>query len=229
MKIIDCEQGSPPWFQARMGKPTASQFHRILTPKTRKYSEQARLYAYRLAAERLLGRPLETFEATEWMERGRSEEKAAVRLYEFERGVETVRCGLLLTDDGRIGASPDRLIKGQPASLEVKCPAPWTHLQCMREGFGENHIVQAQGQILVGELEWCDRYSYHGEMPPCVVRAYRDEAFLADLRAALDRFCDTLDEIELWGRKSGFFADRLVTPTDAMAAALAGAASGSAG
>ena len=30
MKIIDCEQGSPEWFSARSGIPTASEFHTVM-------------------------------------------------------------------------------------------------------------------------------------------------------------------------------------------------------
>ena len=36
MRIIDCIQGSPQWFKAREGIPTASMFKKIITPKTRK-------------------------------------------------------------------------------------------------------------------------------------------------------------------------------------------------
>ena len=32
MKRFDCEQGSPEWFALRRGVPTASEFHRIITP-----------------------------------------------------------------------------------------------------------------------------------------------------------------------------------------------------
>lgn len=210
----DVEQGSGDWMRLRMGIPTASEFHKIITPKTRELSKQAKGYAYWLAAERLLGRPLESLVSTEWMERGRELEPAAVRLYEFEREITTLRCGFLTTDDGRIGASPDRLIEGHAAAVEIKCPSPQVHLLYMREGFGEEYITQAQGQILVGELDWCDRYAYHPDMPPAATRTYRDEAFLTALRAALDQFCDLVDEIERWGRSTGFFAERFETAVE---------------
>ena len=37
MKIVDVEQGSHEWLIARLGKPTASRFDKIITPGTRKY------------------------------------------------------------------------------------------------------------------------------------------------------------------------------------------------
>jgi hypothetical protein len=52
-KIYRCEQGSMDWYRLRMGIPTASQFHKIVTPGG-KLSEQRHAYMYRLIAERLL-------------------------------------------------------------------------------------------------------------------------------------------------------------------------------
>ena len=43
MIIVDCEQGTEEWFQARMGVPSASNFSRICTT-TGKWSAQAESY-----------------------------------------------------------------------------------------------------------------------------------------------------------------------------------------
>ena len=59
MKIHAVAQGSPEWMMLRAGRPCASSFHRVITPKTRKRSAQIDQYARELAAERLLGRLLE--------------------------------------------------------------------------------------------------------------------------------------------------------------------------
>ena len=45
MKVIQCTQGTPDWFEARRGIPTASRFDMILTPKTGKPSAQRVLFA----------------------------------------------------------------------------------------------------------------------------------------------------------------------------------------
>ena len=50
MIIIDCEQGTEEWFEARMGVPSASNFSRICTT-TGKWSAQADSYINELAAE----------------------------------------------------------------------------------------------------------------------------------------------------------------------------------
>src|SRR5262245_2947730 len=40
VKIIECKQYTPEWWEARRGIPTASNFDKILTPKTEKASAQ---------------------------------------------------------------------------------------------------------------------------------------------------------------------------------------------
>jgi hypothetical protein len=59
MKIIDCVQNSDEWIAARLGIPTASEFHRIITAVKGDLSKSARKYAAGLVAETLLAKPLE--------------------------------------------------------------------------------------------------------------------------------------------------------------------------
>ena len=61
MKIINCIQGSPEWFQARCGIPTASGFEKILTASG-KPSKQREKYLYQLAGEKVTGKPEETYQ-----------------------------------------------------------------------------------------------------------------------------------------------------------------------
>jgi hypothetical protein len=209
-------QGSGEWQKLRLGIPTASNFAKIITPKTAEFSTQSRKYAFRLIAEMLCNESFEPLEKLGWIERGRELEPAAVRMYEFERDVETAEVGLLTTDDGRVGATPDRLLIGAPAALEVKCPAPFTHLEYLIDGFDADYFPQVQGQALVGEFEFVDRYSYHPSMPPLLQRTYRDEPYLKKLQDALNRFCDMKDEMLEKARSLGMFVDRerIVTAVD---------------
>jgi hypothetical protein len=201
------EQGSEPWLLLRLGIPTASNFHKIVTP-TGKFSTTSRKYAYHLVAEKLLNQSLEDIGNLYYVARGKELEPQAVKMYEFERDVETEPCGFLTTNDMRMGCTPDRLIAGSAAGLELKCPAPQTHVCYMLEGFGDDYTPQAQGQLLIGELDWVDRYSYHPELPPVLVRTYRDEAYIKTLADALDRFCDTKDEMLGRVRALGYFGER---------------------
>lgn len=199
-----CEQGSEQWLTLRLAIPTASEFHRIVTP-TGRLSKQSRAYAIKLVAEKLLNRQLESFEETEWMERGRQLEFEAVKAFEFETDLTTKQIGIIISDCGRYGASPDRLV-GEDGVLEIKCPAPHTHLGYLLDGFNADYRPQVQGQLLVSGRDWYDWISYSPEMPMVRVRAPRDPEYIGKLRAALDEFCDEKDSIEDYVRKLGLFA-----------------------
>lgn len=216
MKIHDVDQGSPAWFAVRLGKPTASEFHHIITPKKGDLSESWRGYAYRLIAERLLNRPTQSLDGLEHIERGKQLEPLAVRQYEFENDAVTDRVGFITTDDGLIGASPDRLIRGKCAGLEVKCPASHTHVGYLLDGHNEKYRPQVQGQLFVCELEYADFYSYHERMPPATIRTPRDEPYIARLRSALDQFNERLHDMLERARARGIFQayENVQSPAD---------------
>ena len=221
MKIHNVAQGSAEWIELRLGRPSASQFHRIVTPAKCELSTQARGYAFLLIAEKLMHESLNPLENLEHISRGKELEPQAVKMYEFQQEVSTEPVGLITTDDGRIGASPDRLLTGRNAALEIKCPAPQTHLQYLVDGFGAHYLPQVQGQAYVGEFEFVDRYSFHPLMPPALVRTYRDETYIGKLAGALEQFCDELAELERIIRDKGYFPEhpRLATAIDELAKA----------
>jgi hypothetical protein len=206
MRIVECEQGTPEWLDARLGIPTASQFHRIITAAKGDLSKQARKYAYELVAETVLGTPLESAIGNlEWVARGKLLEPHAVQQYEFSNDIETRAVGFVTNDAGTIGCSPDRLIVGQRAGMEIKCPAPATHVGYLIDGPGEDYRQQVQGTIALCEAEWWDFYSYHDGMPPVLLRTYRDEPYIAKMVAALAEFLTMRDEMLVKVRASGFF------------------------
>ena len=211
MKEFSLEPGSAAWLGVRLGIPTASQFPRVLTPATRKFSNQSRRDAFALVAEKLLNMSLGGLDYIEHIQRGKDLEPDAVRMFTASTDLQTVPIGFLTTDDMRIGATPDRRILGGGASayLECKCPKAETHLEYLIDGFGADYMPQVQGQAFVGEADWVMRWSYHPMMPPKLERTDRDDGFIADLRAALDEFCDMRDEIERKARATGFFEERI--------------------
>lgn len=219
MKIIECRQGDDAWIKARLGLPTASEFHKILTPGG-KLSAQARPYAIRLITEELLQRSLETLTGLEWMERGKDLEPLAAKAYEFRQDIETIPVGFITTDDGLIGCSPDRLV-GDSGLLEIKVPAPHTHVGYMLDGPGKDYRPQVQGQLYVSERDWVDWLSYSPEMPMVVVRTERDEPYIRALAAELDAFLDMKAELTERVRAAGYFAERtrILTAVDDLRAA----------
>lgn len=142
-------------------------------------------------------------------------------MYEFDTDRQTEPVGFITTDDGRMGASPDRLIISEtwPGALEIKCPSPQTHLEYLVDGFGTDYLPQVQGQAMIGEFDFVDRYSFHPLMPPALVRTHRDAAYIAKLSAALDQFCDELAELERVVRAKGYFPEHpnLQTAIDELA------------
>lgn len=217
MKIHNVEQGTPEWLKLRLGVPTASEFDKIITPKKAALSSQAGKYACKLIAEKLLNRPAQSLDGLQYIERGKELEPDAVAQYEFSNGVATDKVGFITTDDGLIGASPDRLLRGNKAGLEVKCPAAHTHMFYLLEGHDEAYTPQVQGQIYVAEFDYADFYSYHPRMPPAEIKTWRDAAYIMKLVAALDEFNDKLFAMIDRARSLGVFQayEEVVTPIDA--------------
>ncbi len=226
MRVFDCEQGSAEWFRARLGIPTASSFDKIVTPVTGKLSKSSVKYAYRLLAERLLNAPMETIEGQQWMERGKELEPLAANQYEFVNDAQLVRVGFITTDDGLIGASPDRLVKGKAVGVEIKCPAPHTHLGYLLDGHPVEYRPQVQGQLFVAELDRVDFYSYHPRMPPCAISTPRDEPYIKLLIEALNEFNERLFSMLERAKTLGAFQayEEAATPTEVARAAQLGTA-----
>ena len=200
------EQGTSEWLAARLGIPTASQFHRIITPAKGDLSKQARKYAQELVAETLLGEPLDSaIDSLQWVARGKLLEPQAVRLYEYTTDRETAPAGFITSDDGRWGCSPDRLIEGAAGGLEIKCTAPQTHMGYLIDGVSEEYRPQVQGQLLIAELDWVDLYAFHPTLPPVLIRTARDEPYIAKLRSALTEFCDIRDAMLAQATARGAF------------------------
>jgi hypothetical protein len=183
---IDVPQGSPEWVTARLGIPTASNFHRIITSKTQMPSASANGYMNELLAELMLGVPMNDAE-TQWMQRGRELEPEAVSFYEFQTGCKTESVGLCLRDDRLVGCSPDRLI-GADGGLEIKCPAAKTHIGYLLGSPTDDYVAQVQGAMYITGAKWWDLLSYNPEMPPALVRVERDSAFIDALDDYLGKF-----------------------------------------
>lgn len=203
MKILTHKQGSPEWIHARLGLPTASNFDRLIT-KTGKPSASADKYLAKLCAEWFLGCPLDDFQSG-YMERGTGMEAEAVASYEFENNVDTTECGLCLRDDGKVGASPDRLV-GEDGILEIKCPSAETHMGYILNGPPDEYRPQVQGQLWITGRMWCDLNCYHPTLPPVRVRIERDEEFIADLSKIVEAFVVKLEaaKARLSERKAEF-------------------------
>jgi hypothetical protein len=208
MKYHEVDQYTEEWKRLRSGIPTASNFHLLMTPggkPTSPDNKERKQYLYRLVAERILQVPMpDRFAGNQFTEDGHAREDAAAEMFErlTKRG-PLLPGGFMTTDDGRIGFSPDRLIVGHRQCVEIKAPAPWTHIQYMVEGPGDRYKAQVQGQIMIGEFDCCHFWSYHPEFASVHIRTLPDPRYIDLLRFQLDLFLEELDSVERFVRRHG--------------------------
>jgi len=187
-------QGEDAWFEARLGIPTASNFGKIMTPKTMKLSAQAKPYADLKIAELMTGESQGIFEPTFHMRRGQILEVDARRAYEMINGVKTETSGFITNDKKTFGCSPDFLI-GDDGCGEIKCLDTKNHVTYMIENVHKaEHTPQIQGQLWVSDRQYCDYWLYHPDLMPVPVRVERDEAYIKELAACMESFRDLMSE-----------------------------------
>lgn len=191
MKIIECEQYSDVWYNARCGKPSASQAHRIITPAKWLPSESSGEYAAELLSEWYCGHPFDTIR-TAPMERGSELEEEAVAAFEFQTGIKTKPVGFMLTDDEQYGASPDRICE-DGSLLEIKCLLPHNHMSILLSKQPEQkRMPQLMMQMLVSGARLNRLFFYNEEMPYVQIDVPWDETKGTKLKETLDSFCADL-------------------------------------
>lgn len=191
MRVIHCEQMSEAWFQARMGRPTASNAAKILT-STGKKSAQWKTYLYEIVAERA-GHASPAFEPTEAMLEGIRREEESRDAYAFTTGRDVEQVGLVVCDEIGASCSPDGLIEGY-GGLELKNPKPGTYYAEMDAGkVPTKYIPQIHASLAVTAFDVWDYCVYLTGEPPIVRTVGRDD-YTATMRQALADFCGELDE-----------------------------------
>jgi putative phage-type endonuclease len=192
MIILNDEQGSPEWLASRLGRPSASNFGRLVTGSG-KPSSSAESYINEMIAERLTGRS-KPFYTNEHMERGNALEPEAREAYEFITDFEVVETGFILHDSEEFGCSPDGLVAEQ-GGLEIKCPSDSVHVSYLRAGkVPSKYYQQVQGCLWITGREWWDFMSYHPEMPHLLVRAHRNEKYIEAMAEQVEKAVKTIVE-----------------------------------
>lgn len=190
------EQYSPEWWQARLGKATASKIADIMAKTKSGYSAGRKNYEAQLIAERLTGTapPSFTNAAMQW---GTDTEPQARAAYEFANDIEVVEVGFI--DHPTIlmsGASPDGVV-GE-GLLEIKCPNTATHLDTLIGGkVPKIYITQMMWQMACMEKEWCDFVSFDPRLPETmqmfVARVHYDKDVVADMENEVVKFLGEVD------------------------------------
>ena len=194
IEIFDFEQGSPEWFQARLGIPTASEFDKVLASgRGGGESKGRRTYMLKLIGERLTGEPADSY-TNAHMERGKAMEDEARSAYVFAQEAEVRKVGFIR--NGNKGCSPDSL-RDTVGMVEIKTKLP--HLQIevlLGKVMPPEHMAQVQGQMWVAERQWCDFVSYWPRLPLFVQRIYRDETYIKKLSDAVDIFVNEMESLQ---------------------------------
>lgn len=134
-----------------------------------------------------MGYPMQSFSGGA-LEQGSILEGEALPWYEFSTGEKIQRVGFCVTEDGRVGCSPDGLI-GENGGVEIKCPSPHVHLGYLLGGvIPKEYIAQVQGALLVTQRKWWKFISYNRNFPPLLLTIVPDPAFQLALQTELDRF-----------------------------------------
>lgn len=181
MIVHTVDQGSPEWFELRKGKPTGSEFSKIMSAKQMKRSKSFEAYAARLASE-LCGEPQPQGFFSDDMQNGKDMEPLAISMYEFDTGQVVDSVGFIYNERYGCGASPDGIVLGKGGvpvgGVEAKCPKKSVQLvTAMKPEVPAKHLSQIYGEMLVAELDWVDFVSFHPECDIFIKRVHRDETF----------------------------------------------------
>lgn len=195
MRILEHEQGTEAWLQARLGCPSGSGFSKLIKADG-KPSTQAEGYINQLIAELMIGQTTEV-KVNEWMQRGTDLEPTARLYYELVKGVEAKEVGFCKHDQYECGISPDALIDND-GGLEIKAPKPETFIKYVRSGkLPVEYKQQVMGCLWITEREWWDFMAFHETMKPMIVRVHRDDAYIKALEEAVIKAVETIQsEVE---------------------------------
>lgn len=183
----------------RAGKVTASRVADVLSKVKSGESAGRKNLKMDLVAERLTGKPTDSFtnSAMQW---GTEQEPFARIAYEAYRNLFVEQIPFM--DHPTIewfGCSPDGLV-GEDGLIEIKCPSTTTHIEYLQEGKPPSkYIPQMMAQMACTGRKWCDFASFDPRMPEelqlFVVRLNRDDAYIQEMEAEVKKFLDEVEQV----------------------------------
>jgi putative phage-type endonuclease len=191
-------QGSEAWFEARLGKVTASRVADVIAKTKSGYSTSRDNYMAQLICERLTGQKGESF-TNAAMQHGTDTEPLARSAYEAHADVMVEEVGFVQHPKIEMaGASPDGLV-GLFGMLEIKCPNTATHIDTLlSQTVPTKYITQMQWQMRCCERQWCDYCSFDPRLPQdlqlFVKRVEFDAAYVTTLEEEVNLFLKELDD-----------------------------------
>jgi len=198
-------QGSPEWFQQRLGLLTASRFADLMARTKSGPSTSRKNLITRLTIERLTGCYMETY-SNAAMQRGTELEPEARKAYEDHELIVVDQAAYVPHPEYWFcGCSPDGLV-GPAGLVEIKCPsAEAKHYEALRYGsHADEYKWQLQGQLWVTGRAWVDAVSYDPRFAGfelAIVRVTRDESAIKELEAECIKGNAEIEEQLAWFRE----------------------------
>jgi putative phage-type endonuclease len=192
------EQRTEAWHNARCGKVTASNLHKVLAKTKTGYGADRGHYMTQLVLERITGNRADgyTSAAIQW---GIEQEQFARAAYEAYRGVLVEEVGFIPHPTiAMAGASPDGLVEG--GMVEIKCPESKTFLEVILSNnpVESKYFAQMQWQMRCADRPWCDYVVFDPRFPPkaqlFIVRVNRDDRWIEEAETEVKKFLAEVDE-----------------------------------
>lgn len=203
MIVHNHPQGSDEWLQARAGVITASNFkHCRDRLKSGSASAKCMAYAAQVAVERIAGRPIDKGFQSWQMKEGHEQEPAARNAYDVETGNVVQEVGIITTDDGLFGYSPDGLI-GADGLLEVKTLlSAEVILRVVGARDLSEYMDQCLGGLWLTGRQWIDLVLWAPALEPIgraltIHRITRNEEVIQKLEDDLMAFAGLVKKSEL--------------------------------
>ena len=192
------EQRTAEWFNARLGKVTASRIADLMAKTKTGYSASRENYLAQLTIERLTQTPTEgyTNAAMQW---GTEQEPFARAAYELKTGQLVTEVGFVVHPDiDQAGASPDGLV-GDDGMVEIKCPESKTMIETLlSDKVPDKYFKQMQWQMACTGRKWCDYVVFDPRMPDnlqlCIRRVSRDDYIIDEIKTEIGKFLAELDQ-----------------------------------
>ena len=187
MIILNIEQRSEAWFEARCGRVTGTRFSNLVAGES---TATYKNLVSDIACEIITHRQEEGY-TNAAMEHGIETEPEARAEYEFITGVKVTEIGFVIPDEDNkfhdwIGISPDGVTPD--GMIEIKCPIMRTHLEYIEANkLPSEYRYQVQGQLFVTGLPYCDFVSYVEGMKTFIVRVEPDIELFEEFETRLDK------------------------------------------
>ncbi len=196
--MSNIEQRTDEWFNARLGKVTASSLHKVLAKTKTGWGADRGNYLTQLVLERVTGSKAESYTNAS-MQWGIDQEPFAMAAYEANKGVMVDEVGFVPHPTIEMsGASPDGLV-GDYGMVEIKCPDSKTALECWLSDspVEKKYYAQMQWQMRCADRDWCDYVVFDPRMPTkaqlFITRVHRDGKWLAETEVEVIKFLAEVD------------------------------------